>query len=178
PTLIRRSLGVVAVQWWYGTGEGAAHEAPAEQVYREIEAVARAMGLRQGALLLLGTGRGAEYVYALAAHDRNAGGKLFGLNVANSGAMAADLPANRRVAEGQFGLGPFDDTRWVFVCGTRDAEPERAGCPAMRGAADAVRRFGGRVEASVQIERGNRTSLFADQAQIDAILDRYAALAR
>ena len=178
PTLIRKSLGVVAMQWWYGTGEGAAHEAPADIVYREIEAVARAMGMRQGSLMLIGTGRGAEYVYALAAHDRHSGGKFFGLNVANSGAMAADLPANRRVAEGQFGLGPFDDTRWVFVCGTRDPEPDRAGCPAMRGASDAVRRFGGRVEARVQIERGNRTSLIGDRAQLDAILDRYVGLAR
>jgi hypothetical protein len=173
PTLIRKSQGIVAMQWWYGTGEGAAHEAPADIVYRELDPVLRAMNMRPGSLLLFGTGRGAEYVYALAAYDRHLGGKYFSLNVANSGAMAADLLANRRVAEGQFGLGPFDDTRWIFVCGTRDADQERAGCPALRGASDAVRRFGGRNEMTIQIERGTRASFLAERQHVDTVLDRY-----
>jgi hypothetical protein len=178
PTLVRKGLGIVAMQWWYGTGEGAAHEAPADIVYRELEPVLRAMGMRPGSLLLYGTGRGAEYVYALAAYDRHSGGKFFALNVANSGAMAADLPANRRVAEGQFGLGPFDDTRWIFICGTRDADQERAGCPALRGASDAVRRFGGRNEMTIQIERGTRASFMTERNHVDTVLDRYVQLLR
>lgn len=42
-TLIRRGLGIVAMQWWYGTGTGPASEAPADIVYRELDAVLRGM---------------------------------------------------------------------------------------------------------------------------------------
>jgi hypothetical protein len=178
PTLVRRGLGIIAMQWWYGTGSGLAHEAPADIVYRELEPVFRTMNMRQGGLMLYGIGRGAEYVYALAAYDRHSGGKYFALNVVNSGAMAADLPANKRIGEGQFGFGPFDDTRWAFVCGTRDADPDRAGCPAIKGASDVVRRFGGKSELSVQLDRGTRGSFLADRAKLDQVLDKYLAVLR
>jgi hypothetical protein len=177
-TLIRRGLGIVAMQWWYGNGTGPASEAPADIVYRELEAVLRGMNMRPGSLMLFGTGRGAEYVYALAAYDRNSGSKFFALNVPNSGAMAADLAANKRIGEGQFGLGPFDDTRWAFVCGTRDADPDRAGCPVLKGASDVVRRFGGKNELSIQIDRGTRASLMTDRAKLDQVLDKYLAVLR
>jgi hypothetical protein len=178
PTLVRKSVGIVAMQWWYGTGDGAANYANAELVYRELEQALRQMGMKPGSAMLYGIGRGAEMAYAIQAYDRHAGGKFFGATLVNSGAMAADLAANRRVAEGQFGLGPFDDTRWIFYCGGRDAEPERAGCPAMRGAANAVRKFGGKNELFLEEARGARATLLQEPRLIDAALDKYLSLPR
>ena len=178
PTLVRKSVGIVAMQWWYGTGDGPVHYANADVVYRELEQALRQMGMRPNTAMLYGVGRGAEIAYAIQAYDRHAGGKFFGATLANSGAMAEDVAANRRVAEGQFGLGPFDDTRWIFFCGGRDAEPERAGCPAMRGAANAVRRFGGKNELFLEEPRGSRATLLQEPRLIDAAIDKYLSLPR
>jgi hypothetical protein len=178
PILVRKSVGIVVMQWWYGTGDGPANYANAELVYRELEQALRQMGMKPGTAMLYGIGRGAEMSYAIQAYDRHAGGKFFGATLVNSGAMAADLAANRRVAEGQFGLGPFDDTRWIFYCGGRDADAERAGCPAMRGAANAVRRFGGKNELFLEEPRGSRATLLQEARLIDAAIDKYLSLPR
>jgi hypothetical protein len=178
PTLGRKSVGIVAMQWWYGTGDGPANYANADVVYRELEQALRQMNMKSGALMLYGVGRGAELAYAIQAYDRHAGGKFFAATLVNSGAMAEDQPANRRVAQGQFGLGPFDDTHWIFFCGGRDAEPDRAGCPVMRGAANAVRKFGGKNELFLEEARGNRASLLKEARLIDAALDKYLSLPR
>jgi hypothetical protein len=178
PTLVRKSIGIVAMQWWYGTGDGPVHYANADVVYRELEQALRQMGMKPGTAMLYGIGRGAEIAYAIQAYDRHAGGKFFGATLANSGAMAEDVAANRRVAEGQFGLGPFDDTRWIFYCGGRDADANRAGCPAMRGAANAVRKFGGKNELFLEEARGSRTTLLQEQRLIDSAIDKYLSLPR
>jgi hypothetical protein len=178
PTLVRNSIGILAMQWWYGTGDGPANYAQAELVYRELEQALRRMGMKPGSAMLYGVGRSAEIAYAIQAYDRHAGSRFFGATFVNSGAMAADVAANRRVAEGQFGLGPFDDTRWIFFCGGRDAEADRAGCPAMRGAANAVRRFGGKTELVLEEPRGSRASLLQEPRLIDAAIEKYLSLTR
>jgi len=177
-TLDRKRIGIVVMQWWYGTGDGPANYANAELVYRELEQALRQMGMKPGTAMLYGIGRGAEIAYAIQAYDRHAGAKFFGTTLVNSGAMAEDIAANRRVAEGQFGLGPFDDTRWIFFCGGRDAEPDRAGCPAMRGAANAVRKFGGKNELFLEEARGSRATLLQEPRLIDAAIDKYLSLPR
>jgi hypothetical protein len=177
-TLDRKSVGIVVMQWWYATGDGPANYANAELVYRELEQALRQMGMKPGTAMLYGIGRGAEMAYAIQAYDRHAGGKFFGATLANSGAMTEEIAANRRVAEGQFGLGPFDDTHWIFYCGGRDAEPERAGCPAMRGAANAVRKFGGKNELFLEEARGSRATLMQEPRLIDAAIDKYLSLPR
>lgn len=178
PTLVRNSIGILAMQWWYGTGDGPAHYAQADVIYRELEQAMRTMGMKPGSLLLYGIGRGAETAFAVQALDRHSGGRFFAATIVNSGAMAEDLPANRRVAQGQFGLGPFDDTRWMFFCGGRDAEPERAGCATMRGAFNAVKRFGGKNELFVEDPAGNRASFLRTAKHVDAVLDKYLSLPR
>ncbi len=178
PTLVRRQIGIVASQWWYGTGDGPAHYAQAEVVYRELEQALRTMGMKPGSVLLYGIGRGAEMAFALQAYDRHAGGRFFAATIANSGAMAEDVQANRKIAQGQFGLGPFDDTHWMFFCGGKDSEPERAGCPTMRGAFNAVKRFGGKNDLFIEDPAGNRASFLKVAKNVDSVLDKYLSLPR
>ncbi|MBI1245029.1 MAG: hypothetical protein GC202_08485 [Alphaproteobacteria bacterium] len=178
PTLVRRQTGIIATQWWYGTGDGAANYATAEVVYRELAQALRTMGMKPGSVLLYGIGRGAELAFAIQAYDRHAGGRFFAATAVNSGAMAEDVAANRKVAQGQFGLGPFDDTHWMFFCGGKDSEPERAGCPTMRGAFNAVKRFGGKNDLFIEDPAGNRASFLKSAKHVDAVLDKYLSLPR
>jgi hypothetical protein len=178
PVLVRRQVGIIAAQWWFGTGDGPAHYAQADVIYREIEQALRTMGAKPGSMLLYGIGRGADAAFAVQALDRHSGGRFFAATLVNSGSMAEDLPANRRVAQGQFGLGPFDDTRWIYFCGGRDAEQDRAGCPTVRGAFNAVRRFGGKNELFIEDPRGTRASFLREQKHVDAALDKYLSLPR
>jgi hypothetical protein len=178
PTLVRRQIGIIASQWWYGTGDGPANYAQADVIYRELEQAMRTMGMKPGSVLLYGIGRGAETAFAVQALDRHAGGRFFAATIVNSGAMAEDLPANRKVAQGQFGLGPFDDTHWMFFCGGKDAEPERAGCATMRGAFNATKRFGGKNDLFIEDPAANRAAFLKTTKHVDAVLDKYLSLPR
>lgn len=145
-----RDLGVIDLQWWFGNGDKAGDYYAPGDIFREIDLLLRRKGIKPGDALLHGFSRGSANIYAVAALDRNRGPGYFSLIVANSGGASMTYPPTQAVDAGRFGSTPYRGSRWVTVCGARDPNPERDGCPAMRRTAEWIKKQGGELVFAIE----------------------------
>jgi len=146
PFAEERGYGIIALQWWFGGGDGVADYYQPQEIYRNLSALLAQHNIPAGAVLLHGFSRGAASTYGVTALDQRSGNGYFALVVADAGGAAEDLPINAAISEGAFGSRPFAGTHWVLYCGRQDPNPERDGCPAMERTRNWLTRFGGTVD--------------------------------
>jgi hypothetical protein len=173
-----RRLGVIALQWWLGEDQGPRGYYAPEQIYRELDAALRQAGVRPGTALLQGFSRGSANLYAVAAHDGARPARWFSLFVASSGRASLDFPPNRAITDGRLGARPLARTRWITVCGARDPNPERDGCPGMRATAQWLRDQGGEVVAAIEDPRAGHGALHLDPDNVRRVLDLFEGAPR
>lgn len=171
-----RGFGIVALQWWLGTGEGPRDYLLPNEVYRSFDRVFGQEGIPAGRNLLHGFSRGSANIYGVTALDRHAGRGLFLLTIANAGKAGADFPINRDIERGRFGERPFAGTRWVLYGGGRDPHPERDGIPGMREAEAWVIRHGGTVDLFLADADGDHGGFHRRSQNMTAALDLFKRL--
>jgi hypothetical protein len=165
--------GIVALQWWFGAGDGPeAYYAPAD-LHRELRTALRQAGVSEGGALLHGFSRGAANLYGVAALDRREGDRLYAMFLANAGGASTDFPPNLAVSNGSFGANAFSGTCWSFFCGGLDPNPERDGCPAMRRTAAWIEQFGGAPSLFIEDAEAGHGGFHQTPAHIAAALDAF-----
>lgn len=173
PSLQGRTVGIVEVQWWLGQGDGNDSYLKPSEIYRELSKLLPRLGVKAGDAMLHGFSRGSANVYAVAALDHAKGGKFFSAVVANSGGAAMGYPPTRDVDQGKFGELPFEGQQWVTVCGFKDQEPERDGCPAMQRTAEWLKSKGARIAMAIEDPDHGHGSLHTNPANTKRLLDWY-----
>ncbi|NLI79649.1 MAG: hypothetical protein GX442_24795 [Candidatus Riflebacteria bacterium] len=171
-----RGYGIVALQWWLGTGEGPGDYYRPHEIYRIFDQILRREGIPAGRTLLHGFSRGSANIYGVTAFDRHTGNRFFLATVANAGQAAADFPVNREIDRGRFGASPFAGTHWILYGGGRDPHPDRDGIPGMREAAAWVTRHGGTVDLFLADEAGDHGGFHRRPQNMEAALQVFARL--
>ena len=165
--------GILALQWWFGTGENSdAYYAPAD-LHRELRSALHRQENQPGAALLHGFSRGAANIYAVAALDRQSADRFYAMILANAGGASRDFPPNLAISNGDYGYNVFSGTYWTMFCGGMDPNPERDGCPAMRRTAEWVELFGGATSLFIEDPAAGHGGFHQTPAHIRAALDAY-----
>lgn len=173
PYLKDRNLGIINLQWWFGSGDKTQDYYSPSDIYREIDVLLRRMAIKPGDALLEGFSRGSANIYAVAALDRNKGRRYFSLFVANSGRASPDYPPTRAVDSGRFGDMPYQGSRWITSCGERDTNPERDGCPGMRRTAEWLKKLGGEVVFAIEDSSEGHGAFHRNPHNVNRVLDWY-----
>lgn len=171
PHLQGRDVGLVVVQWWLGRGDSTRDYYTPSDIYREVDRLLAELKVPPNGAILHGFSRGSANLYAVAALDRAKGHQYFSRFIANAGGATLDYPPTQRVHRGEFGASPYADTRWVTVCGQRDPNPERDGCPAMRRTAQWLREHGGQLLLAVEDPSAGHGALHRNPANARQVLD-------
>ncbi|RCK79300.1 MAG: hypothetical protein OZSIB_0171 [Candidatus Ozemobacter sibiricus] len=171
-----RGYGILALQWWLGTGERRQDYLSPPEVYRSFEQIMRAEGIPPGRNLLHGFSRGSANIYGVTALDQRTGHRFFCLTVANAGKASPDFPINRDLTAGRFGPRPFDQTHWVLYAGAHDPHPERDGIPGMRETAAWLTSLGGTVDLFIEDQEGDHGGFHRRPANLRAALDVFQRL--
>ncbi len=171
-----RGYGIVALQWWLGTGEGPDDYYRPHHSSRIPNQVLRREGVPAGRTLLHGFSRGSANIYGVTALDRHTGNRFFLATVANAGKAGADFPVNREIERGRFGASPFAGTHWILYGGGRDPHPDRDGIPGMREAAAWVTRLGGTVDLFLADEEGDHGGFHRRPQNMEAALQVFDRL--
>jgi hypothetical protein len=165
--------GILALQWWFGEGEGGdAYYSPAD-LHRELRAVLRQQGNLEGTALLHGFSRGASNIYGVAALDSSSGDRFYGIVLANSGGASSDFPPNAAIARGEQGYNVFSGSYWSMFCGGADPNPDRDGCPAMRRTAEWVNLYGGVVDLFIEDARAGHGGFHQSTEHVRSVLDAF-----
>ncbi len=175
PHLSGRNLGIVSLQWWFGRGESRSDYYAPNETYREIDLLLQRLRIAPGEAMLEAFSRGSANTYAVAALDRTRGRKYFGVFVANSGSATLDYPPTRDIDQGRFGAAPFDGSRWITVCGMRDTNPDRDGCPAMRRTAAWLQARGGQVVMAIEDADEGHGAFHRSPRNVARVLDWFLA---
>jgi hypothetical protein len=171
-----QGVGIVALQWWFGTGDGPGDYYAPNELNREFTRALQALGTPPGMAVLQGFSRGAANVYGVAAYDRNGGSRYFALTVAVAGKASPDFPVNRDLVAGKFGSAPFAGSHWGMYCGEKDPTPDRDGCPGMREAERFVTGLGGSVDLFIDDPLGDHGGFSKTTSNQTRVLDLFAQL--
>jgi hypothetical protein len=175
--LAPRGIGLIALQWWLGGPRGTDVYLPPERINRELDIALKAAGVPPGNALLQGFSRGSANLYAVAALAATRPVRNYALFVANAGRMSADYPPNRALMDGRFGRRPLADTRWITVCGGRDPNPERDGCPGMRATGQWLAEQGAQVVDAIEDPHADHGVFHRNPQHVNRVLDRFEAVA-
>ncbi len=168
----KAGYGIVALQWWLGGADAQAYYAP-DEAHRELRAVLRGAGAKEGTALLHGFSRGGANVYGVAALDRSSGDRFYGMFLANAGGASTDFPPNVAISNGAWGYNVFAGSYWMMFCGGLDPNPERDGCPAMRRTSSWVAQFGGVADLFIEDAAAGHGGFHQTPAHIDAALEAF-----
>lgn len=169
-----RGYGIIALQWWFGTGEQMADYYLPHEIYEAFAAMFLAERVQPGTVLFHGFSRGSANAYGVVAIDASLERPYFGLSIANAGKPGTDFPINVDIQRGKFGSAPFAETHWVMVCGQHDPHPDRDGCSGMREARDWVTTYGGVVDLLIEDPDGDHGAFHKNPANVNAALDVFA----
>ena len=173
PYAKRRGHGILAVQWWLGSGPD--DYLTPKQVYALVAPILKRHGFKKGRVLFHGFSRGSANTYAVTFLDRSSGNRFFGMTIANSGSWEDDYPPNRAIA--QKGAAALAGTRWFLWCSRLDPQP-KTGCPAMRRTREKIRRHGGEVLQLLEDPSGDHGGFHRNGANIERALDVFASVVR
>lgn len=174
--LQERGYGLLAIQWWLGTGEKISDYLLPNEIYRVIDEVFHKLRLKPGTALLHGFSRGSANIYAVAAMDRSTKNDYFALFIANSGQASLDYPPTQEVEQGRFGNKPFSGSHWVTFAGAKDTNPDRDGVSAMRKTADWIRSLGGSVDRVIEDPDSGHGGFHQNPKNTNAALDIFEKL--
>jgi hypothetical protein len=162
--------GIVALQWWFGEGDGIDQYYTPEAMHRELRLALR--GQAKGEVLLHGFSRGSANLYAVAALDRQSD-RRYAMFLANSGGATPDFPPNASISAGASGWNVFSGTYWTMFCGGQDPNPDRDGCPAMRRTSGWIENFGGVTSLLIGDPEAGHGGFHQTPSHIRAALDAF-----
>jgi hypothetical protein len=165
--------GILALQWWFGAGEGPEAYYATEDLHRELSSALRRQENREGTALLHGFSRGGANIYAVAALDRQSGDRFYAMVLANAGGASPDFPPNVAISKGEYGYNVFSGTYWTIFCGGADPNPERDGCPAMHRTSEWVESYGGVTALFIEDRAAGHGGFHQTPAHIRAALDAF-----
>lgn len=174
--LAPRGIGLVTLQWWFGDNQGPRGYYQPEDIYRELEIALKRLGVRPGTAMLHGFSRGSANLYAVAALAASRQNSYFSLFVANAGRASLDYPPTRALMEGRFGQRPLEKTRWVTVCGDRDTNPERDGCPGMRATGQWLVAQGAQLTLAIEDPQGDHGVFHRNPKHVNQVLDLFQGI--
>lgn len=172
-----RGYAVMALQWWFGTGEATSDYYTPTQMYPLISKLLSDKGVRTGTVLFVGYSRGSANSYAMAALDHaSTGRRHFGLVLSNSGGAMLDYPPNQAIVGGSYGPTPYAGLSWAMYCGEKDPDPTINGCPAMTAARDWVTSYGANVVLFIDDPNGDHGGFMTNSANVETALATYATV--
>lgn len=174
PYALERGYGILALQWWLGTGEQIDDYYVPAIIYEAFATTFEAEHVKPNSVLFHGFSRGSANSYGVTAIDASLEHPYFALTIANAGKPGTDFPINVDIANGKFGASPLSSTHWVMVCGEHDPHPDRDGCPGMREARDWVTGYGGVVDLLIEDPDGDHGAFHKNPANVNAALDVFA----
>lgn len=167
----RRGCAVIALQWWFGTGERRRDYYDPTEMYPLFVEELRNLGVGPRRTLFHGFSRGAANSYAMTYLDRKSGNSFFALSVANAGGYEADFPVHAgEMTDAAAGDSILAGTRWVLFAGGRDPHPERSGIAGMQKTSEWIRRQGGRVELFLRDARAGHGGFHRNPDNMEAAL--------
>lgn len=175
PYAQERGYGIIALQWWFGTGEKMEDYYLPHEVYEVFASAFTAEHIRPGTVLFHGFSRGSANSYGVTAIDNSLGQPYFALTISNAGKPGLDFPINGDIVNGKFGDQPFAGAHWVMVCGMHDPHPDRDGCDGMREARDWVIQYGATVDLLIEDPNGDHGAFHMNPDNVNAALDVFAA---
>lgn len=173
PHLKGRSVGLICMQWWMGTGDDTRDYYTPLEIYREVDQALQTLGVKPGTVLLHGFSRGSANSYAAAAIDSGRGRRYFSMVVASSGGVGLDYPPTRALLDGEFGERPLKETRWITVAGARDPNPDRDGLAGMRRTASWLKDQGAAVVESIEDPDQGHGALHLNPKNARRVLDLF-----
>jgi hypothetical protein len=173
PHLKGRDVGIVCVQWWFGSGDKIASYYTPEQIYREIDNALQRIGVEPGTAMLHGFSRGSANSYAVMALDAGQGRQFFKLAVASSGGVGLDYPPTQAILAGKYGKDALKGTRWITSAGSRDPHPDRDGIAGMRRAAAWLKEQGAIVIEAVEDPDQGHGALVRNPENARRVLDLF-----
>ncbi|MCX8027365.1 MAG: hypothetical protein N3A62_05870 [Thermodesulfovibrionales bacterium] len=177
PYAEKRGIGIIALQWWFGTGEKTQDYYSPENMYIIFNSALQQLQIKPSHVLLHGFSRGSANTYALTSIDRIKN-RFIVLTISNAGGMARDFPPNNDIITGKFGSTPFRDTHWVMYCAERDPNPDRDGCRAMQTSRELVMKHGGKVELFIKDPIGDHGGFHRNPSNVNRALDVFEQLIR
>lgn len=175
----RQGCGILALQWWLGTGERRQDYYSPEEMYPLFAEELHSLGLSSRHVLFHGYSRGAANSYAMTYLDRRSGNSFFALSVANAGGYQDDFPIHRgAMADAAASDSILAGSRWILFAGGQDPHPERDGIPAMQRTSDWIQGQGGRIELFIRDARANHGGFHRTPAHLDATLAIFNRLSR
>lgn len=163
--LDRRGWRLLALQWWFGNGQGLENYLRPHEMYPAIESALSGTPAR-GAILH-GFSMGSANSYALAGLDRDTGNNFFGLCIANAGSAESDYPPTA-------GVRSLAGTHWVLYAGVKDWQnPEKSGPEAMSRTANWLKSKGAMVDLFIKDPEGDHGGFHLRPQNMRAALDFY-----
>ncbi|MFO1252192.1 MAG: hypothetical protein U1E77_13905 [Inhella sp.] len=178
PYAQKYGYAVLALQWWFGAGEGIDDYYRPEAMYPLLATQLQAKGVRTGSVFFNGFSRGSANSYAMVALDRQAGSgqRYFGLVLSNAGGVATNYPPNQQIVAGSYGAQPFAGMAWAMYCGRKDPDPSVNGCPGMEAARSWVTGYGAQVQLFIDDPNGDHGGFMLNSANVEAALAAYAGV--
>ncbi len=178
PYAEKYGYAILALQWWFGAGEGIDDYYRPEAMYPLIATLLQAKSVRAGSVFFNGFSRGSANSYAMVALDRQAGSgqRYFGLALSNAGGVAANYPPNQQIVAGAYGSQPFAGMAWAMYCGRKDPDPNINGCPGMEAARNWVTQYGAQVQLFIDDPNGDHGGFMLNSANVESALASYAAV--
>lgn len=176
PYAEREGYAVLALQWWFGSGEATSDYYTPDEMYPLLSARLAEKGVKPGSAMFLGYSRGAANTYALAALDTTGpvARRWFGFVFANAGGAMLGYPPTSDVDRGKYGTAPYAGVPWGMYCGELDPDPTQSGCPAMSFSRDWVTRLGGAVVLYIDDPSGDHGGFMTRPANVESALATYA----
>lgn len=173
----QRGLAIIALQWWFGKGEGSSDYYSPQDLNRIAEQILAARNAGTGSVLLHGFSRGSANTYGVAALSRKSGRNYLGMVLSNAGGAAEDFPINRDITQGRFGENPFGDLPWALYAGAKDPNPDRDGVTAMERTKSWLEKNGARVVLFIKDTSGDHGGFHRNPANIAQALDAFEKIA-
>lgn len=176
PYIKDRDIGVIALQWWFGTGSATSDFYTPDEMYREVSRLLDALNVAPGTVMLEGFSRGSANSYAVKAIDAGLGKNYFALTVASSGGVSLDYPPTQGISSGEYGARPLAGTRWITSAGATDPEPDRDGITGMRVTAEWLAAQGATVVKMIEDPTFGHGALVLNEVNARTVLDLFSDL--
>ena len=149
-----RNYGIIALQWWFGTGETANDYLTPSAIYPIIQQAISDRGVSGAKVLFEGFSRGAGNTYPIVAMDKASASPLFFMTIADSGSKHDDYPPVADINNLVYGDKPFANTHWILYCGGLDPDPD-SGCKGMGVTETWLKGYGATIDLFIQDAEGD-----------------------
>lgn len=129
PSITDNDYAIASLNWWDGSGETTADYYTPNQVLTQIRGYLDQQGYDSADFVVLeGFSRGSANTYAVKSYDQLNVTHVLDAVISASGKYQADFPM---APGGSATPKLFNGVPWILVCGGKDDNPTRDGCPGM-----------------------------------------------